>query len=124
MIVLIHKFEITMNTTTATLTINLTGQLTIDSKSLEQLFSGLNIQIPSPSPTHSEHAQKTAPTIDQTKHQRLAYTTNETAEMLGLSPKTVYRLIERGLLKSVGALRHKRITRAEIDRILKTTPGY
>ena len=107
-----------------TLNLTLTGQITIDSKSLEQLFSGLNIQTPSHSPTQSENPSRTAPTIDQTKHHRLAYTANETAEMLGLSPKTVYRLIERGLLKSVGALRHKRITRTEIERFLKTTTGY
>jgi len=106
-----------------TLNLTLTGQLTIDSTNLEQLFSGLKIQMPSPASKSESSSTAKFPT-DQAKQHRLAYTTNETAEMLGLSPKTVYRLIERGLLKSVGALRHKRITRAEIDRFLKTTPGY
>jgi excisionase family DNA binding protein len=104
--------------------LTLTGQITIDATNLEQLFSGLKIQMPRSSLTQAESSITPKPPIDQAKLHRLAYTVNETAEMLGLSTKTVYRLIERGLLKSVGALRHKRITRAEIDRFLKTTAVY
>ena len=35
---------------TITLTLNITGQLTIDAKGLEQFFSGLQIQNPEPAP--------------------------------------------------------------------------
>ncbi len=52
---------------------------------------------------------------------RLAYSLKETAVMLGISYPTVYRLNKRGLLRSSGALRHKLIPRAEIERFLKTT---
>ncbi len=52
---------------------------------------------------------------------RLAFTINETAAMLGISPVSVYRLLKRGLLRSSTALRHKLIPKTEIDRFLKTT---
>ena len=94
-----------------TVTINITGQLTIDPKNLEQLFSDLQIRNEDPTP----------PKPMQTALPRLAYTVEETARMLSVSEKTVYRLIERGLLKSSGALRHKRIAHTEIERFLKAT---
>ena len=53
----------------------------------------------------------------------LVYTVDEVAALLKVTPKTVYRLIERGLLKSTGAVRHKRITPAEIERFLRVTMG-
>ena len=53
--------------------------------------------------------------------QRLAYTTKEAAEVLGVSYVTVYRLLQRGLLRSSNALRHKLIPRSEIERFLKAT---
>jgi hypothetical protein len=52
---------------------------------------------------------------------KLAYTMAETAEMLGISYISVHRLIQRGLLRSSRALRHKIISRREIDRFLETT---
>lgn len=53
--------------------------------------------------------------------QRLAFTIKETAEILGVSTPTVYRLISRQLLKSSKALRHKLIPRSEIERFLRET---
>jgi hypothetical protein len=53
--------------------------------------------------------------------QKLAYTVDESALALGLSPNTIYRLIARGLLKSAGALRHKVIPVTEIQRFLNDT---
>jgi excisionase family DNA binding protein len=50
----------------------------------------------------------------------VAYTVEEVAKLLKIPPKSVYRLLDRGLLKSSSALRHKRIPRSEIDRFLKT----
>jgi predicted site-specific integrase-resolvase len=52
---------------------------------------------------------------------RLAYTMQETAEILGLSYISVHRLLKRGLLKSSTALRHKLIPGSEIERFLKDT---
>lgn len=52
---------------------------------------------------------------------RLAFSMEETAHMLGVSYITVHRLVKRGLLKSSNALRHKLISRTEIDRFLKAT---
>ena len=42
----------------------------------------------------------------------------ETSAMLGLSYISVHRLLKRGLLKSSSALRHKLISRQEIERFL------
>ena len=52
---------------------------------------------------------------------KLAYSAKETAKILGCGYMTVLRLIERGLLRSSGAMRNKMIPRTEIDRFLKTT---
>ena len=52
---------------------------------------------------------------------RLAFSVAETAEILGISKATVYRLIYRGLLRSSLALKRKIIARSEIERFLKDT---
>lgn len=52
---------------------------------------------------------------------RLAYTMRETANMLGISYISVHRLLQRGLLKSSTALRHKVISIKEIQRFLEDT---
>ncbi len=47
----------------------------------------------------------------------------ESAEALGVSYQTVYRLLKRGLIRSSSALRHKLIPVTEIERFLRdTTP--
>ena len=103
-----------MNTQTPiTLNLTLTGQITMNAKDFEQIFQGFQIQPPIQNPQLPEQIEKMP--------RRLAYTTKETAKLLGTSPKTVYRLIERGLLKSSSALRHNRISRTEIERFLKDT---
>jgi excisionase family DNA binding protein len=43
----------------------------------------------------------------------------EVADMLRVTPKTVYRLLERRLLRSLKALRHHRIPREEFERFLR-----
>ena len=97
-----------MNTTTTTLTINLTGQLNLDNQKLEQVIRLFQNQ---PATTTPQQPTK------------LVYTVTEAAELLGVSDKSVYRLIERRLLRSTGGMRHKRITPAEIERYLKATTG-
>jgi hypothetical protein len=53
--------------------------------------------------------------------ERLAYTTEETASLLGISPASVMRLNERDLLKSSKALRTEMYSRREIERFLQDT---
>lgn len=43
-------------------------------------------------------------------------TVSEAASALKVSQKTVYRLLERGLLKAQPQLRHKRITMASVEK--------
>jgi len=53
---------------------------------------------------------------------RLLFNVEETAQMLGgVSSKTVYRLVQRGLLKSSTAFRHKMISRKSIDEFIANT---
>jgi len=54
--------------------------------------------------------------------ERVFYSVGEVAVMFNVCHKSVYRLIDRGLLKSSSALRHKRISKASIDEfVAKTT---
>jgi len=52
---------------------------------------------------------------------RIAFGVGEAATILGVSEKTVRRLISRGLLRPSRALRHLLISRKEIDRFLEET---
>jgi excisionase family DNA binding protein len=52
---------------------------------------------------------------------RLAYSVREAADLLGVSEKSIRRLIDRGLLKASRALRHLLIPRKEIERFLERT---
>ena len=53
--------------------------------------------------------------------ERLAYSIQESAEMLGVNYFSVYRLIQRGKLKPCRALRGKLLVpRTELLRLLKT----
>ena len=52
---------------------------------------------------------------------RLAFSVRETAEILGVSEKSVRRLVSRGLLHSSRALRHLLIPKKEIERFLEDT---
>lgn len=60
-------------------------------------------------------------TPSQSPLPRLAYSIDETAQMLGVCTKTVRRLISRRLLRPSRALRHLLIPRTEIERFLKET---
>ena len=54
---------------------------------------------------------------------RLFYTASEVGAMFSISTKSVYRLLDRGLLKSSSALRHKRISKVSIDEFIAKTTG-
>lgn len=54
--------------------------------------------------------------------QRLAYTTDQTRELLGgISRVSLWRLEKRGLIKPSKALRMKLYPRAEIERFLEAS---
>lgn len=50
---------------------------------------------------------------------RCAYKINEVADALGVTPITVRRLIQRGLLKPCRVLRHVLVPATELERLLK-----
>lgn len=52
---------------------------------------------------------------------RLALSVRETASVLGVSEKTIRRLIDRRLLRVSRSLRHILIPRSEIERFLRVT---
>ena len=67
--------------------------------------------------TENENAIQTArPPVE-----RLAYSIEEAAKMLGVNYHSIYRLIQRGKLKACRALRGKfLITRDELLKLLKS----
>ena len=61
------------------------------------------------------------PEPPQAPPERLAYSVQESADLLGVNYFSVYRLIQRGKLKPCRALRGKLLVpRAELLRLLKT----
>jgi len=52
---------------------------------------------------------------------RCFYTVSEVCKMLQVERKTVYRLIDRGLLKTSKAIRHKRISARSWDEFINTS---
>lgn len=69
----------------------------------------------------ASHARKTSRNGLANDSFRLAFGVRETAQMLGISEKSVRRLIARGLLKPSKALRHHLIDQREILRFLAET---
>jgi hypothetical protein len=51
----------------------------------------------------------------------LLYPVSKVAEMFSVSRKSVHRLLQRGLLESSSAFRHKMITRTSIEKFMSTT---
>lgn len=56
-----------------------------------------------------------------TRTPRMAFSVMETAEALGVSEKTVRRLVARRLLNPSRALRHLLISKKEVERFLEET---
>ena len=52
---------------------------------------------------------------------RLAFTLSEAAQLCGISYVSIWRLVKRGKLRTCGALRHKLVSRQELDRFLAAT---
>ena len=55
--------------------------------------------------------------------ERLAYSRQETAQLLGVSPVTIDRLAKRGLLRPSRATRRPLYSKREIERFLNDTTG-
>lgn len=68
-----------------------------------------------PAPEHNKHGNHVPDSM------RMAFSVFETAEILGVSDKTVRRLINRKLLRASRALRHLLISKKEIERFLQET---
>jgi excisionase family DNA binding protein len=95
-----------------TLSIAITGVLTIARHDLESFLAGL---------ARTSVAPTEKVTKGETKPGPMSYSAKQAAELLGVSYATVYRLIKRGLLRSSSALRTKVIPKSEIERFLKET---
>ena len=54
---------------------------------------------------------------------QMVYTVEETAEILKVSSKTVYRLVNRKMLHAIKALRHLRISKKSLDQFLTNSTG-
>ena len=77
-----------------------------------------------PSPEHdslNRHAPVEREDNRMPDSMRMAFSVRETAEILGVSDKTVRRLIDRKLLRASRALRHLLISKKEIERFLQET---
>lgn len=69
----------------------------------------------------SPAVKRLAAQLDQPAVPKLALTMQETADALGISYISVFRLLKRGLLRSSSALRHKVIPVTEVQRFLNAT---
>lgn len=58
-----------------------------------------------------------------TEMPQLVFTTGETAALLKVTEKTVYRLVERQRLHAIKSLRHLRITRASLEKFIANDGG-
>lgn len=62
-----------------------------------------------------------APKPPEPQKVKLAYTVQQLSEELGLSPVTIYRLEQRGLIRSSRAVRRKIYAHTEVQRFLAAT---
>jgi hypothetical protein len=99
-----------------TIKLKITGEIEISREDFRQLFPKIQN---SQNLNASEFVKLNE--ISNGKLPRLAFSMRETAEILGVSYITVYRLILRGLLKSSDACRTKIIPMSEIERFLRET---
>ena len=99
------------------ITLNFSGQLVLTREALEEIIRRMT-----PKPSATARGAAAFDKIDERGGlPRLAYTVKETAQMLGVCYFTVYRLIQRGFLRSSGATRTKLIPKKEIERFLNST---
>jgi len=117
-----NRCALMQNESNTTFTIAMSGTLTIARSDLESLLRSTRPQLRDAEP-NTQVAPPKVLAKDFGPPQRLAFSMQETADVLGVSYITVQRLIQRGLLRSSTALRHKIISKVEIERFLRKRPG-
>lgn len=55
--------------------------------------------------------------------QSATYSVAEAGHLIGVSNFTIYRLLQRGKLRAIASIRHKRIPKAELERFLRDSLG-
>jgi len=78
----------------------------------------LSVSKPSTRPTMNHPTPSSPP--ESTKVERLTYSVDESAQALGVSKPTVYRLLARRILVPIAGLRHKRIPCQQVRRLAST----
>ncbi|MBP9901122.1 MAG: helix-turn-helix domain-containing protein [Verrucomicrobia bacterium] len=63
-------------------------------------------------------SQTPPPTPESPSVERLTYSVKESAEALGVSNPTIYRLLARRILRPVPGLRHKRIPCQQVRQLV------
>jgi predicted transcriptional regulator len=83
----------------------------------------LKSMLPGISSQYTTPVTVTAKTASELHLGRLAYSIADTASILGISQRSVHRLLKRGLLRGSKALRKIIIPRLEIEKFLTDTTG-
>jgi hypothetical protein len=106
-----------MNESNSPITINFTGTITIPANDLKAVFETVAKEtlIASFSP------QPPAQLQEMIVPKKLMYTMKDVAQLLSMSPISVYRLIQRGLLQSSSASRYKLIPAGSIEKFIKNS---
>ncbi len=103
------------------LNIEISGHITIRRDEVEQLLRAIfSAQQPQPKVAVTKR-QPDLPDTGPRRVPRLAFNAHEAAEALGLSYATLWRLLQRGLLKRSLAVRKILIPRTELERFLEET---
>ena len=95
------------------------GEILVDGRQIELLLKKAitNAQPPDRTAPASIPSRTKASSLER----RLMLSVKETAELLGVSQKTVYRLVQRELIRASRTLRHIKIPKAEIERFLEAS---
>jgi excisionase family DNA binding protein len=81
-------------------------------------MTGTHPAMPPPEMVRADTTDPPVGTATSTGEPRLAFSPDETAQLLGVSPELVFDLLRSGQLKSVKAGRRRLISRANIDAFL------
>ena len=81
-------------------------------------MTGTDPAMPPPEAARGGTTDPPVVTATNTGELRLAFSPDETAQLLGVSPELVFDLLRAGQLKSVKAGRRRLISRANIDAFL------
>lgn len=71
-------------------------------------------------PNPSERAQRRVTQITEKRKTAMCYTLQDAADLLNVSYLTAWRLVQRGLIRTVPHIRTKLIPRAELERFINS----